>query len=744
MLVENNKNNQFNHRLFRKKFPFVFSPESYKTDKNSELHCFDSEEVKFCPSGWVIVTGDIPLIEQLVSLKLSLNFGLGFEEAEFYSLNYLNRSLIPTVINLPENIKKIRLEIEGEGVNRKQTILNITPIFKFESLMRIVCYIYCLNKRRGISTFQLIKDKWYQIRKLGALNVIKYLSRSYHYGNTRRSLSYLQWIQRNERIDHLTRKKILSSTFKLIPDISIICRATADINLLKSTVESFREQVYTNWHLIVVIDKKSEADTCKWLETYIQGDKRVTVHDADLINQGELVMKTLSLMNGEFGLWIAAGDRLSRLGLYYLVEAINRVPDVIVWYCDSDQLNVLGKRCNPCFRPDWNRELFYSQNYVGNTCLFHIPAIKKCCEAGKLVDDAEFFDLLLHLLEHAREEQIGHVDRVLYHHYEGQFSKKGTFQEKAGRQRIALKNHFQRLGKKIQVEPGLLAFTHKIDYPLPEQLPRISIIIPTRDHVTILTKCINSILDRTAYSNYNIIVVNNGSQHSRTFSYFSEISKIERIQVIDYNKAFNFAKINNFAVKQTDAEIICLLNNDIEVISAKWLEEMAGYVVQPEIGCVGAKLLYSDGTIQHAGVICGLGDVAGHAHRYFKRDEPGYFGRIQSAQYFSVVTAACLLVRREAYIKAGGMNEQLAVAYNDVDFCLRIKKAGYKNVYTPYAELYHHEYLSRGAEDNPVKRKRYQKEVDYMWATWKKELENDNSYNSGLSRLREDFSMNEF
>ena len=286
MLVENNKNNQFHHRLFRKRFPFVFYPASYITDKNSELHCFDSEAAKFCPSGWVIVTGDIPLIERLASLKLSLNLGFGFEEAERYSLNYLNRSLTPTVINLPENIKGIRLEIEGEGINRQRTVLNITPIFKFESLMRIVRHIYLLNKRRGISTVQVIKEKWYQARKLGAFNIIKYLSRFYHYGDARRSLSYLQWIQRNERIDHLTRKKMISSTFKLIPDISIICRATADLNLLKSTVESLREQVYTNWHLNVVIDKKSEADACKWLETYIHGDKRVTVHNVDLIHQG--------------------------------------------------------------------------------------------------------------------------------------------------------------------------------------------------------------------------------------------------------------------------------------------------------------------------------------------------------------------------------------------------------------------------------------------------------------------------
>ena len=269
----------------------------------------------------------------------------------------------------------------------------------------------------------------------------------------------------------------------------------------------------------------------------------------------------------------------------------------------------------------------------------------------------------------------------------------------------------------------------------------MTLVIPTRDQVAILKKCIESIFQKTSYPAYNIIIVNNGSTDSDTFAYFEHIRQLRRVKILDYDYLFNFAAINNFAVSKADGDIIGLLNNDIEVISPEWLYEMVSYVNQERVGCVGAKLLYSNGSIQHAGVICGFGNVAGHAHRYLKRDEPGYFGRLQSSQYFSAVTAACLLVRQKVWDEVGGMNEQLGVAYNDVDFCLRVKKAGYKNVYTPYAELYHHESLSRGFENTPEKRARYQQEVSYMWKTWQNELENDEYYNPNLSRVREDFSL---
>ena len=344
----------------------------------------------------------------------------------------------------------------------------------------------------------------------------------------------------------------------------------------------------------------------------------------------------------------------------------------------------------------------------------------------------------LQAIETGNEDKIIHIPKVLYH-------KNHLNTEKENISALPRKNlihgHFKRIGRDCRVETGLLKNTLKIVYPLPKNPPAVTLIIPTCDGLAILKKCIGSILSLTQYPCYEIIIVDNNSRDPKSHRYFQEITSHPNIRVLKYPQPFNFAAINNFAARQAESEFACLLNNDIEVFDKKWLEEMVRLGCRDEIGCVGAKLLYSNGKVQHAGIICGLGNVAGHAHRYFHHNHPGYFGRLQSVQYYSAITAACMLVRRSVYLEVGGMNETLAVAYNDVDFCLRLLKAGYKIVYTPYAALYHHESLSRGPEDTPEKKERYQREVGYMWATWKHELEIDPCYSPNLSRLREDFSL---
>ncbi|MEZ5479920.1 MAG: glycosyltransferase [Thiolinea sp.] len=230
-----------------------------------------------------------------------------------------------------------------------------------------------------------------------------------------------------------------------------------------------------------------------------------------------------------------------------------------------------------------------------------------------------------------------------------------------------------------------------------------------------------------------------------TLAWFEQIVQDKRVRIIPYDQPFNYSAINNYGVQHARGSVIGLINNDVEVISPGWLTEMTAHACRPEIGCVGAKLYYSNGQIQHAGVVLGLGDVAGHAHRFFARDAEGYHGRLKLAQNYSAVTGACLLVRREIYEQVGGLDaENLAVAYNDVDFCLRVREAGYRNLWTPYAELYHHESISRGKDDTPAKRVRYEQEVAYMKSRWGRELENDPYYNPNLSRKREDFSLREF
>jgi len=288
---------------------------------------------------------------------------------------------------------------------------------------------------------------------------------------------------------------------------------------------------------------------------------------------------------------------------------------------------------------------------------------------------------------------------------------------------------------------GMLPNTYKIDYAISEPHPKVSLIIPTRNQYRILSKCLNSILEKTRYPNFEILIINNKTTDSESLDYFRVIKQHPKIRIIDYDNPFNFSSINNFGINHALGTVVGLLNNDIEVISPDWLAEMIRHVCRPEIGCVGAKLYYSDGKIQHAGVILGIGGVAGHSHKYFNRDEHGYFSRLKIIQNVSAVTAACLLVRKEVYEEVSGLNERLAVAFNDVDFCLKVREAGYRNIWTPYAELYHHESISRGYEDTPAKQKRFSKEVNLMKMLWQGKLDQDPYYNPNLTKDHENFAI---
>jgi GT2 family glycosyltransferase len=285
--------------------------------------------------------------------------------------------------------------------------------------------------------------------------------------------------------------------------------------------------------------------------------------------------------------------------------------------------------------------------------------------------------------------------------------------------------------------------TYRTIWPLPQPVPLVSLLIPTRDKKDITEIAVCSILDKTTYPHYEIIILDNGSVEAETLNWFTAIqNKDSRVRVIRYDHPFNYSAINNFGVTHSNGSIIGLVNNDVEVINPEWLTEMVSHACRMEIGCVGAKLYYGNDTIQHAGVILGIGGVANHSHLKFRRKDPGYFGRLICVQNYSAVTAACLIVKREIYNQVSGLEEKyLKVAFNDVDFCLKVREAGYRNLWTPHAELYHHESISRGSEDTPEKQTRFQMEVEFMKNKWRDVLKQDPYYSPNLAKDREDFSI---
>lgn len=725
------------HPFHRRNTDILLTRKSSSIQNSTHRHCYEVKVTVPLTTRWLYLKVNHSS-HNVLEASLLFDVGLGYQKINAFPLNCINGIISTSVLKFPRHIKKIRLLIETDDKAKEETIpLNLTPICKVEALARVGFYLYKINKLRGISPRHLISEKFHQIRKAGVFNIIKNLDQFINYSNSSRPITYNRWIQTVEPkflLKYNDRPAITSSS----PMFSIACEASSDLDELMLTLQSIHQQTYTKWELIILGDKNFFKLTNDKINP-LTIDARINIKRLSPSFPENIISQTLYEMKGDYGFWMASGDQLPSCSLACWVDTIKKQTDKIFWYSDSDDIDPNNNRCSPNFKPSWNKELFYSQDYIGNSCLAHIPTAKECCDVKELTNDAAGYDLLLHLIEHHHEEHIGRVAKVLYHNRKNSPGNINLHLIK--QQRFALKKHFQRLGLNIVVKPGLLPYTHRLCYPLPEILPSVTLIIPTRDQVSILKKCIRSLLEITKYPKLKILVVNNRSKKRKSLAYFKQIKKSQNINVVNYDKPFNFAAINNFAVDRTKTELICLVNNDIEVVCSNWLHEMVQYAVQKDIGCVGAKLIYQDRSVQHGGVICGIGDVAGHAHRYLKHDSPGYFGRLQSSQYFSAVTAACLMVRRDVYLEANGMTEQLAVDYNDIDFCLKVRELGYKNVYTPYAELYHYESLSRGSPNTPEKLQRYRKEVGYMWKSWPNELKNDVFYNPNLSHVREDFSL---
>ncbi|HEX8680567.1 MAG TPA: glycosyltransferase family 2 protein, partial [Chthoniobacterales bacterium] len=398
----------------------------------------------------------------------------------------------------------------------------------------------------------------------------------------------------------------------------------------------------------------------------------------------------------------------------------------------EDKLDAGGCRCDPHFKPAWNPDLLLSQNYVAHLSVYRADLVRRIGGFRRGFEGAEDYDLALRATEEIAPAQILHIPHVLYHSRRGDESP--TLEHDAlEAARRAVDEHLHRIGSAASVET-ITGSYRRVRYALPEPAPTVSIIIATRDHVDLLRACIESILARTAYPNFELIIVDNESTDRVALDYLTILAKKPRVRILREPGAFNFSRLNNIGVAQASSQFVVLLNNDIEVTDGDWLGEMVAHGLQPGIGAVGARLLYPDGRIQHAGVVLGLAGIGSHAHHGLRHDEDGYFSRPHLTQNVSAVTGACLLVRRHLYLQLGGLDDvNLPVAFNDIDLCLRIGAAGLRVVYTPHAELLHHESASRGYEDTPEKHQRMQKEAEYMRSKWRPQLEADPAYNPNLA-----------
>ena len=557
--------------------------------------------------------------------------------------------------------------------------------------------------------------------------------------------AYARWLRKNMP-DEMGLDKQRKRRFAKEPKISIVVPLyKTPRNYLLELVKSVEGQTYYNWELCLSDGSGKDSPLTHLLKRLERSDSRIKVaYNKKQLRISENTNCAIRLSTGDYIGFADHDDLLAPNALYECVRMLEKHPEAKAIYSDEDKVDMKGKRYfQPHFKPDYNKDLLNSTNYFCHFFLVERGVLKKAGGLDPAFDGAQDYDFVLRCAEVT--DRIFHIPKILYHwraHMdstaENPASKMYAFEAGAR----AIQAHYNRIGwdntKVTQTECLGVYRTH---YKLRET-PLVSIIIPNKDHVEDLSKCLDS-LSRCSYQNYEILVVENNSQNQDTFAYYEEIQeKDSRIQVLYWKEAFNYSSINNFGVTHAKGQYLLFLNNDTEVINEDCLEELLGFCMRPDVGVVGARLYFGDGTIQHAGVVVGLGGIAGHIFSGTPRDQVGYFARVVTQQDYSAVTAACMMVERESFDRVGGFDGQLQVAFNDIDLCLRIRGLGKLVVYNPYAELFHYESKSRGSDDTPEKSERFNRETAYFEQRWKQILtDGDPYYNRNFAIDRFDCSL---
>ena len=525
---------------------------------------------------------------------------------------------------------------------------------------------------------------------------------------------------------------------------------------LRDCIGSIRNQLYPHWQLCICDDCSTLPHVRSILENYANIDERIIVHYRE--ENGHICQASndaLALADGEYIALVDHDDLLPDDSLFWIANEILRNPQANLIYTDEDKVNEKGIRSSPHFKPAFNLDLLLSFNYISHLGVYRREIVQSVGGFRQGLEGSQDHDLALRVIFESSPNQIIHIPRVLYHwriHSQSTASDPTSKDYTTEKGLLAIQNYLdksQQRGYISATAECVAPNRFRCHWNLPDCEPSVELIIPTRDKAEILELAVRSILENTNYTNYKISIVDNQSREQKTANLFQDLQTEypHKIRILHYNKPFNYSAINNAAAKLSKADILGLVNNDVEAINSDWLREMASHAYRPDVGCVGAKLFYSNDTIQHGGVIIGIGEVAGHSHKYFPRTSLGYTDRLNYTQQSSAVTAACLLVKRSVFNEVGGLNEQdLRIAFNDVDFCLRVHSRGYKNIFTPYAMLYHHESISRGTEDTPQKQERFLKEVNFMLNQYdvsnQGKLPSDLFYNPNLTGTHENFSLN--
>lgn len=662
--------------------------------------------------------------------------GYGISEKYKVELCGVKNGRSTTLVFLPPFIFSLRLDpISEKGIFRIENLVaeEIRPVNK-DNLLELQKQIFRVSPGYNI----YLKSLELNISKQG---------------------SYQRWLEKEQAN---LKEPILESQLCKSRDIlfSIIMPVyDPEPSFLKSAIESLIEQSYTNWQLCIVDDCSENPDIREMINYFSMNDSRIIVRYRT--SRGHISQASndaLENVSGEFCILLDHDDLLPPYALSFLAREIELFPNTALIYSDEDKLysgstdlrgivdcDSAGCRYDPYFKPEWDSELLLTQNYISHLGIYRTDILKKIGGFRLGYEGAQDWDLVLRFSEQIEEHQIRHIPHVLYHWRAtpGSISlgiDNKSYAYDAGFKVIVDTLNRRNIDAEVLNNP-LDKASYRIKYS-PKNLPSPEIIIPTKDNLQFLKVCVNSILDTTCIENFNLTIVDNDSKKADTKEYLHSISKKAQVKILPYHGSFNYSAINNMAIANSNSNMIVLLNDDTEIINSEWLTELVSQAMRPEVGIVGARLLYADNTIQHAGIVLGIGGIANNAFQGFHVDSVGFQNRTRLTQQYSAVTGACMAFRKEIWQMVGGFDEiNLPNSFNDVDFCLKVKKLGYKVIWTPFASLYHHESQSRGKIDcwNQNDKTNFKIESQYISNKWGDLLRNDPAYHPNFNREKSNF-----
>ena len=664
------------------------------------------------------------------------------------------------------DINKKKIECEIERFNRKDVVslfeeyevetrcgfhIELHPIpqqkvyllmrAEEERLVKVIETSALLQKKKKISNLVQKGMDYLQYNGMGA-----FVQKSFKkvVDTKDRSIPYSKWIQK-----HLPSPKELEEQkkyqFLYRPKISIVIPLyRTPEKYLCEMIDSVLNQSYSNWELCLSDGSGEDSPLTQLLKQYEKKDSRIkVVYNNRQLHIAENTNEAIKIATGDFIAFSDHDDLLTPDAMFHVAKAVNENMELEVLYSDEDKVSAGNKFMQPHMKPDFNIDLLRTVNYICHLFVVKKTMIEKVGMLRPEFDGAQDYDFILRCVE--ATNRIYHIPRILYHwrFFEGSTAENPEsklYAFEAGKR--AIEAHYERVGIRAEVVQGEFLGLYRTRY-IRDKDPLVSILIPNKDHTDDLDRCIRSIEEKSTYHNYEYIIIENNSDQEETFAYYKKLQEENpKAHVVYWDGEFNYSAINNYGVSFANGEYLLLLNNDVEVINADWLEEMLGYCMRDDVGIVGARLYYPDDTIQHAGVVIGFGGIAGHAFVQQKRGTTGYCHRIICAQDYSAVTAACMMVKKSVFEEVGGLTEELKVAFNDVDFCMKVRQAGKLVVYNPYVELYHYESKSRGLEDTPEKVARFNSEIKKFSERWPEILKNgDPYYNPNLTLKSQDFSL---